>query len=252
METTTTKLTTAVEVLAAFNAVAIDAELNKNPESAELLKDLAQLFIHRPIDEIVDSIENITDAAQTAIGKVFTVHPDGSEERKAVLAKQLSLVDAFVKAGKLDAANTSLVTGYRAYFYGSQEVAAIVAKGVALVDAFVNAGMFDMANEWLERGYRTFPDVSEERKAVVAKRLSLVNDFVNDGKLDRANDWLATGYHLYPGGSEEERAVVAKQEQLRQLRSSEQMGAALKIDIAGLWTVVKQELAKLPAASVGH
>jgi len=252
VETTTTKLTTAVEVLAAFNAVANDAELTKNPESAELLKDLAELFIQKPVGEIVDSIENITDAAQSAIGKVFTVNPDGSEERKAVLAKQLSLVDAFVKAGKLDAANTWLVIGYRAYFYGSQEVAAIVAKAVPLVDAFVKAGMFDMANEWLERGYRTFPDGSEARKAVVAKRLSLVNDFVNDGKLDRANDWLATGFHLYPGGSEEEKAVAVKQDQLRQLRSSKQMGDAQTIDFVALRTVVKQELAKLQVASVGH
>jgi hypothetical protein len=252
LETTTTKLTTAVEVLAAFNAVSNAAELTKNPETAELLKDLAQLFIQKPIGEIVESIENITDAAQTAIGKMFTAHPDGSEERKAALAKQLSLVDDFVKAGKLEAANTWLVIGYRAYFNGSEEVAAIVAKAVPLVDAFVEAGMFDMANEWLERGYRTFPDGLEGRKAVVAKRLSLVNDFVNDGKLDRANDWLATGFHLYPGGSAEEKDVVAKQEQLRQLRSSEQMGAALKIDIAGLRTVAKQELAKLQAASVGH
>ena len=252
METTTTKLTTAVEILAAFNAVANDEELTKNPESAVLLKDLAQLFIQKPIGGIVDSLESITDAAQTAIGKMFTLHPDGSEERKAALAEQLSLVDDFVKAGKLDAANTWLVIGYRAYFYGSEEVAAIVAKGVTLVDDFVKAGMFDMANEWLERGYRTFPDGSEERKAVVAKRLSLVNDFVKDGKLDRANDWLATSFHLYPGGSEEEQVVVAKLEQLRQLRSSEQMGGALKIDITGLRTVVKQELAKLQPASVGH
>jgi len=74
VETTTTKLTTAVEVMAAFNAVANDAELNKNPESAELLKNLAQIFIHRPIGEIDGSIENITDAYQTAIGKMFTVY----------------------------------------------------------------------------------------------------------------------------------------------------------------------------------
>jgi len=252
VETTTTKLTTAVDVLAAFNAVANDAELNKNPESAELLRDLAQLFIHRPIDEIVDSIANITDAAQTAIGKIFTLHPDGSEERKTALAKQLSLVDDFVKVGKFDAANVWLVTGYRAHFNGSEEVAAIVAKGVPLVDAFVKAGMFDVANEWLERGYRTFPDGSEERRVVVAKRLSLVDDFVKASKLDLGKDWLATGFHLYPGGSAEEKDVVVKQEQLRQLRSSEQMGAIQKIDIAELRTVVNQELAKLQVASVGH
>jgi hypothetical protein len=252
VETTIPKLTNAAEVLATFDALINDAELRKNPETAELLRGLAQLFIHRPIDEIVDSIENITDAAQTGVGKMFTVYPDGSKERNAALAKQLSLVDDFVQTGELDAANTWLVIGYRAYFYGSKEVAAIVAKGVPLVDAFVNAGMFDMANEWLERGYRTFADGSEERKAVVAKRLSLVEGFVKAGKLDRANDWLATGFHLYPGGSPDEKDVVAKQEQLRQLRSSEQMGAAPKIDIAGLRTIVKQELAKLQVGSVGH
>ena len=170
METTTTKLTTAVEVMAAFNAVANDAELNKNPESAELLKNLAQIFIHRPIGEIDGSIENITDAYQTAIGKMFTVYPDGSEEYKAVVAKRLTLVDEFVKAGNLDAAGA-----------------------------------------WLERGCNT-----------------------------------------YPPGSEEEKAMAAKQEQLRQLRSSQQLGAIQKIDIAGLRRVINQELTKLQVASVGH
>jgi len=252
VETTTATLTTAVEVLAAFNAVASDAELNKNPASAELLMDLAQLFIHKPIGEIVGSIANITDAAQTAIGKMFTVYPEGSKERKAVVAKQLSLVDDFVKAGKLDAANTWLVIGYRAYLYGSEEVKAIVAKGVPLVDDFLKAGMFDLANEWLERGDRTFPDGSEERKAVVAKRLALVDGFLKAGKFDAANAWLATSFQLYPSGSAEEEAGVARQKKLRQLRSSEQMGAALKIDIPRLRTIVRQKLARLHVANVGR
>lgn len=252
METTTTKLTTAVEVLAAFNAVANDAELNKNPESAELLKDLGQLFIHKPIDEIAGSAGNNADAVHAALQKTFNLYLDGSKERKELVAKQLALVDDFVNAGKLDDANTWLVICYRVYPYGSEESKAVVAKGVPLVDDFLKAGKFDTANEWLERAYRVYPGGSEERKAVVAKRLSLVDDFIKAGKLARANDWLATGFHLYPRGSAEERSVVAKQEQLRQLRSSEQMGAALKIDILGLRTVVKQELAKSQVASVGH
>ena len=205
METTTTKLATAVEVLAAFNAVANDAELNENPESAELLKDLAQLFIQKPIGEIVDSVENNADAVHSAVLKMFNLYPDGSKERKEMVAKQLSLVDDFVKAGNLDDANTWLVICYRVYPYGSEEGKAVVAKGVPLVDDFVKAGKFDTANEWLERGYRTYPDDSEGRKAVVARRLSLVDGFVKAGKLDRSNDWLATGFHLYPGGSAEER-----------------------------------------------
>jgi hypothetical protein len=252
VETTTTKLTTAVEVLAAFNAVANDAELNKNPESAELLKDLAQIFIHRPIGEIVGALANNADAVHVAFEKLVNLYPDGSQGRRNLLGKQLLLVDDFVKAGTLDEANTWLVICYRVYPYGSEEVKAIVAKGVSLVGEFVKAGNFDTGNAWLERGYRVYPSGSEESTAIVAKRLSLVDEFIKADKLDYANDWLATGLHLYPSGSVEEKDVAAKQEQLRQLRSSEQMGASPRIDFTGLRTVVKQELAKLQVASVGH
>ena len=108
METTPQKLTTAAKVLAAFNAVTNDAELNTNSESAELLKDLAQLFIHKPIGEIVGSVGNNADAVHGALVRVFDLYPDGSQERKALVAKQLSLVEDFVKAGNLDGANNWL------------------------------------------------------------------------------------------------------------------------------------------------
>lgn len=252
METTTANLTTAVEVLAAFNAVASDAELNKNPEPTELLKDLAQLFVHKPIGEIVGSAATNGGAIHVAFEKMFNLYPDGSNERKELVAKHHSLVDECVKAGQLENANIWLVIGYRVYPYGSEESKAVAAKGASLVDDFLKAGKLDMANDWLERGYRVYPSGSEESKAIVAKRISLVDEFIKAGKLDRANDWLATGFHLYPVGSAEEGTVVARQEQLRQLRSSQQMGAAHKIDITGLRTVVTQELAKLQVASVGH
>jgi hypothetical protein len=71
-------------------------------------------------------------------------------------------------------------------------------------------------------------------------------------KLDAADASLARGYNVYPSGSEEQKAVVAKQEQLRLLRSSKQMGASPKIDIAGLRAIAKQELARLRAETVGH
>ena len=67
MEITTPKLITAAKVLAAFNAVTNDAELNTNSESAELLKDLARLFIHKPIGEIVGSVGNNADAVHSAL-----------------------------------------------------------------------------------------------------------------------------------------------------------------------------------------
>jgi len=80
----------------------------------------------------------------------------------------------------------------------------------------------------------------------------LVDDFMKTGEFDVANAWLKRGYNAYVSGSKEYEAVAAKQEQLRQLRSSEQMGAAPKIDITGLRTIAKQELAKLQVSSVGH
>ena len=86
----------------------------------------------------------------------------------------------------------------------------------------------------------------------MAKDVSLADEFVKAGNLDAAGAWLERGCNTYPPGSEEEKAMAAKQEQLRQLRSSQQLGAIQKIDIAGLRRVIKQELAKLPVASVGH
>jgi hypothetical protein len=54
---------------------------------------------------------------------------------------------------------------------------------------------------------------------------------------------------VYVGGSEKREAVAEKQEQLRQLRSSEQMGAAPKLNFTALRAAAKQELAKLQAIS---
>ena len=54
---------------------------------------------------------------------------------------------------------------------------------------------------------------------------------------------------MYVGGSEKREAVAEKQEQLRQLRSSEQMGAAPKLNFTALRAAAKQELAKLQAIS---
>jgi len=44
MQTKTPNLTTATEILAAFNAVAEEVRLNQNPDSVELLSDLRQIF----------------------------------------------------------------------------------------------------------------------------------------------------------------------------------------------------------------
>ena len=212
METPTLKLTTAAEILAAFNAVASDKEIDSKPESVLLLKDLTTLFLVKPAEEIVECVLTDAGAVNQNMMKMFNLYPGGSEEEKAVVAKRVSLVDEFVKAGNLAAADAWLERGYNEYPRGSEERKAVVAKGVSLADKFVKAGMFDAADGWLERG---------------------------------CNEYLY-------GGSEEEKAMAAKQEQLRQLRSSQQLGAIQKIDIAGLRRVIKQELAKLPVASVGH
>lgn len=135
---------------------------------------------------------------------------------------------------------------------GSEERKAVVAKRLLLVDGFVKTGKLDRAIDWLATGFHLYPGGSAEEEAVVAKGISLVDDFVKAEEIDVANAWLKRGYDAYMVGSEEREAVVAKQKQLRQLRSSEQMGAAPKIDITGLRTVVKQELAKLQVASVGQ
>jgi hypothetical protein len=113
-------------------------------------------------------------------------------------------------------------------------------------------GKLNRANDWLTTGFQLYPGGSAEEKALVAKGVSLVDDLVKAGEFDEANVWLERGYHGYVSGSVEREAVEAKQEQLAQLRSSEQMGAAPKINITGLRTVVKQELAKLKIAIVGH
>ena len=127
-----------------------------------------------------------------------------------------------------------------------------MANRLSLLDSFVEGGKLDRANDWLATGFQLYPGGSAEEKVVVAKGVSLVDDFMKAGGFDVANAWLKRGYNVYVSGSKEREAVAAKQEQLRQLRSSEQLGAASKIDITRLRTVAKQELAKLQIASVGH
>jgi uncharacterized protein YidB (DUF937 family) len=211
METSTQKLTTPTAILTVFDAVATDAAIDSKPDSNELLKDLATLFLAKPIKAIASSLQANPKLVHDALEKMFNLHPNGSEERKAVVATGVSLVDDFVKAGQLDAADA-----------------------------------------WLEMGYRVYAAGSEEEKAVVAKGVSLVDEFIKAGNLDTADAWLVRRCNLHPNGSEEEKTVVTRQEQIRHLRSSIQIGAAPKIDITGLRTVVKEELAKLRVAGVGH
>jgi len=129
METSTTpNLTTAVAILAAFSAVSGDSELMKNSKFMELLKDLAELFIRRPDTEIADCVTKNLDAAEALLTMGYNAYPGGSDERKAVVAKGLSLVDDFVKAGNLAAADAWLARGYSAYPGGSDEEKAVVAK----------------------------------------------------------------------------------------------------------------------------
>jgi hypothetical protein len=170
MDTSTPKLNTVADILATIISVASDEAIRSQPESIALMKDLSTLFLSKPKEDIASRILTDASAVNQTLVTMFNLYPSGSEEQKAVVAKAVSLVDEFVKAGKLD----------------------------------------------------------------------------------RADAWLARGYIVYPSGSEEEKAVVAKQEQLRLLRSSKQMGASPKIDIAGLRAIAKQELARLRAETVGH
>ena len=252
METSTPKLNTVADILATIISVASDEAIRSQPESIALMKDLSTLFLSKPMEDIASRIFTDASAVNQTLMAMFNLYPSGSEEQKAVVAKAVSLVDEFVKAGKIDATDAWLARGYIVYPSGSEEQKAVVAKAVSLVDEFVKAGKLAAADASLARGYNVYPIGSEEQKAVVAKRLSLVDEFVKAGKLDAADASLARGYNVYPSGSEEQKAVVAKQEQLRLLRSSKQMGASPKIDIAGLRAIAKQELARLRAETVGH
>ena len=170
----TPNLTTAAGILAAFNDVASDAESSTNAEAVESLHDLVRLFIRKPDAEIVSCVTSNLPAVHDALVKMTSLYPSGSEERKAVAAKRLSLVDEFVKTGMLDKANTWLATSYETYPDGSEERKAVAAKGVSLVDEFVKAGMLDKANDWLVTSHEMYPSGSEERKAV-AVRINQIN-----------------------------------------------------------------------------
>jgi len=130
---------------------------------------------------------------------------------------------------------------------GSEVRKAVAAKRLSFVDDFVKASKLSRANEWLTTGFQLYPDGSTEEKALVAKGVSLADDFVKAGMFDVANDWLERGYDAYMSGSEERKAVAAKQELVRRLRSSEQMGAAPKVNFTALHAAAKQELARLKA-----
>jgi polyhydroxyalkanoate synthesis regulator phasin len=168
METSTPNLTTAAEILAVFNSVAGDKEICSQPESIALLKDLTTLFLVKPVEEIAGCILTDASAVSYSLVTMSNLYSRGSEERKAVVAKGVSLVDEFVKTGHLDAAEAWLVKGYNAYPSGLEERKAVVAKRLSLVDEFVKTGHLDAADAWLVKGYNAYPSGSEERKAVVA------------------------------------------------------------------------------------
>jgi hypothetical protein len=230
----TPNLTTAAGILAAFNDVASDAESSTNAEAVESLHDLVRLFIRKPDAEIVSCVTSNLPAVHDALVKMTSLYPSGSEERKAVAAKRLSLVDEFVKTGMLDKANDWLVTSYLWCSDGSEERKAVAAKRLSLVDELVKTGMLDKANTWLATSYETYPDGSEERKAVAAKGVSLVDEFVKAGMLDKANDWLVTSHEMYPSGSEERKAVAVRINQINQKPASTQMGAAPNVNVTAL------------------
>jgi len=165
-----TQLTTVADIVKVFNTVDNNAEVTSAPESISLLKDLTALFLAKPANEIAAYVA-ITDTGLVSdtLVRMVGLYENGSEERKAVVAKRLSLVDEFVKAGQHGVANAWLVRGYCVYPGGSEEQMSVVAKGVSLVDEFVKAGNFDLADTWLVRGYAVYPSGSEEQKAVVAK-----------------------------------------------------------------------------------
>ncbi len=232
MKTSTRKLNTVADILAIFTSVASDKAICSRPESIELMKDLSALLLSTPVKDIASCIFADATAINETLVAMFNLYPHGSEEQKAVVAKGLSLVDEFVKAGNLDDADTWLVRGYNFYPYGSEEEKAVVARGLSLVDEFVRAGNLDDADSWLVRGCNMYPRGSVEEKAVVAKRLSQVDEFVKAGNLDAADTWLVRGYNFYPRGSEEEKAVVA-----RRLSQVDEFVKAGNLDAADNWLV---------------
>jgi hypothetical protein len=181
-----------------------DAETSNKYETIDLMKDLATLLLARPLKEIAGCVATDSD----------------------VVHKVLSIMHN------------------RLYGSGSKDMKAVTTTGVSLVDEFMRVGNFNAANNWLARDYNRYPQDSEERKAVAAKRLSLADWFLKAGDFEAADEWLVTSFNLYPKNSDEERAVVAKQKQVRQQRSSGQMGVSPEVDIAGLRAIAKQELAK--------
>jgi hypothetical protein len=112
MDHTTAPLTTAGEILAAYKAVSDNPMLKSEANKTGLFADLARLLLSRPVEEIVGCSPRHITLVSVILEKEYDL-ARGSAAQAAVVAKGLSLVDAFVMAGEFGNANYWLDRGYR-------------------------------------------------------------------------------------------------------------------------------------------
>jgi autonomous glycyl radical cofactor GrcA len=157
------------------------------------------------------------DRANYWLSKGYDVYPSRSEEQRAVVAKGVSLVDAFVKA------NSALTRDSHWW-----------------LENFLNS-----VDNWLSKGYDMYPRGSKEQRAVVAKRLLLTDEFVKIRDFGKAESWLKRGYHSYPDGSEERKQIDEHLSQLSVKACFAKLGADREVNIAELRAIARKELGNI-------
>ena len=248
-------LTTALDVLEAFQAVASNEELLRPARESGLLTQLGALFASKPVVQKADcagvlecwvpeSFPFLSEIARCALPattafllkKAICEYSSGSAEKKQIeelCFEAADLMNTVYDDNAAEAAEKNL---------------RVIDKILSLIDGCVAAGDFETALQFLETAYYNSPLDSGQETAAVEKGLEHFDAFFQARKYSQVQVLLERARDHFPTGDAKQETIKARQTSLNQRREfslTDQLGT--KESLPALQAAVVKEL-DVPAA----
>jgi hypothetical protein len=176
--------------------------------------------------QIVDAYQRnfITDPSQRQNGKTIS----SEELHALLRAKPIhESVNAFIERKLFDLAVVYLDSAYMRNNPGSLADRELAKLGMDMAEVCLKEKKLNFVEWGLNRAYEIYPEGSPERRQVIERGVSLVDDFTGKGgSLYFAEVLLLRSLELYPEGSDERRQAIEKQEAIaKQRRAANALGS---------------------------